>query len=365
MQGLIKIIELGDTRFGVPDDIELLNRPWGFYEFLGVSQNASPEEIKRARRRLSLKYHPDRRGNPETFRNLTIVAEILLDDGGELGQEHSQRTHYDMVSSLDEYFDGFIEHKGERTRKLSEIMLINMQIKKMRERLENEVSKYSLKFRELKLRYGRARSDRSREEISEHMMRVMKRTRKKLTPDTCSYIDAITAKQPEFSETEKRDFFQSLQNTLRGYKNKIVDIIYLGNSSVIFGENTFNTRFGFRGYEKNDHILRLYLAQECYLAGLTKVHFKAKESNVTIADQRVKGIFDVIEGEVRTSFDEYDYQSVIRARAPSILTRGFENRGNLFVPRKFARNRWWRRKPALDISVAKGSIRLELGQKNP
>jgi molecular chaperone DnaJ len=50
-----------------------------YYEVLGVGKAASPDEIKKAYRRLAIEYHPDRGGSEEKFKEINEAYEVLKD----------------------------------------------------------------------------------------------------------------------------------------------------------------------------------------------------------------------------------------------------------------------------------------------
>ena len=68
-----------------------------YYEVLGVSRNATDDEIKKAYRKLALTYHPDRnQGNPEAeekFKEINQAYEVLGDP--------DKRTHFDQFGTID------------------------------------------------------------------------------------------------------------------------------------------------------------------------------------------------------------------------------------------------------------------------
>lgn len=50
-----------------------------YYDVLGVSKSASPDEIKSAFRKLAIQYHPDRGGDEAKFKELNEAYEVLKD----------------------------------------------------------------------------------------------------------------------------------------------------------------------------------------------------------------------------------------------------------------------------------------------
>lgn len=59
-----------------------------YYEALGVGKSASPDEIKKAFRRLAVEHHPDRGGDEAKFKEINEAYEILKDS--------SKRQRYDQ-----------------------------------------------------------------------------------------------------------------------------------------------------------------------------------------------------------------------------------------------------------------------------
>eukprot|EP00392_Amoebophrya_sp_AT5.2_P003878 g3883.t1 len=51
-----------------------------FYKTLELDKNATPADIKKAYRKLAIKHHPDKGGDPETFKEITKAYEVLSDE---------------------------------------------------------------------------------------------------------------------------------------------------------------------------------------------------------------------------------------------------------------------------------------------
>jgi len=95
-----------------------------YYEILGISREATQEEIKRAYRRLALKYHPDRnQGDKEAeekFKEIVEAYSVLSDPEkrkiydlygheGLKGQVNFQSSWEDLFSEFDTIFSSFFD----------------------------------------------------------------------------------------------------------------------------------------------------------------------------------------------------------------------------------------------------------------
>ncbi|KKT76707.1 MAG: Chaperone protein DnaJ [Parcubacteria group bacterium GW2011_GWF2_44_7] len=62
-----------------------------YYKILGVGKSASPDEVKRAYRKLAQEHHPDKGGNPDKFKEVNEAYQVLSDP--------QKRGQYDQFGS--------------------------------------------------------------------------------------------------------------------------------------------------------------------------------------------------------------------------------------------------------------------------
>lgn len=84
-----------------------------YYSVLGVSRDASPEDIKRAYRRLASKHHPDKGGEDAKFQEIQKAYEVLSDPQKRQQHDNPNQFHFDVNSgNMDDVFGQMFRHFG-------------------------------------------------------------------------------------------------------------------------------------------------------------------------------------------------------------------------------------------------------------
>lgn len=113
----VRAWESGDLElFDLVEEVQL-----NFYEFLGVRQDASSADIRKAYRKLSLTLHPDKNKdeNAETqFRQLVAIYEVLKDD------ERRQRYDDVLINGLPDWRQPVFYYRRVRKMSNAELALL-------------------------------------------------------------------------------------------------------------------------------------------------------------------------------------------------------------------------------------------------
>lgn len=75
-----------------------------YYKILGISRSASSDEIKKAYRQMALKYHPDKGGDQEKFKEINEAYQILSNP--------QKKAQYDQFGTTSDQFGGQGGYQG-------------------------------------------------------------------------------------------------------------------------------------------------------------------------------------------------------------------------------------------------------------
>jgi len=84
-----------------------------FYSILGVNENATQDEIKKAYRKLAVEHHPDKGGSEETFKKISEAYDTLGDQSKRAQYDNSRRNPFNNMGggSFDEMFGSFYNQR--------------------------------------------------------------------------------------------------------------------------------------------------------------------------------------------------------------------------------------------------------------
>jgi len=101
-----------------------------YYSRLGVNKSASPEELKRAYKKLAMQHHPDRGGDQKTFQEINEAYDTLKDPAKRQQYDAPKQTSYSnrQEMNMNDFFNMF----GQRSVKNSDVKVrINLTLEEV------------------------------------------------------------------------------------------------------------------------------------------------------------------------------------------------------------------------------------------
>lgn len=109
-----------------------------YYTTLGVSKDSSPDEIKRAYRRLASQYHPDKGGDTKKFQEIQAAYDTLSDPQKRAAYDNPQ-PQFQQFGGMPPGFDDFFSMFGEGQHPFAE-MFQRRQQKNRNLNMQTEIS---------------------------------------------------------------------------------------------------------------------------------------------------------------------------------------------------------------------------------
>jgi len=99
------------------DELKEFEMRYNPFRILHLDYNATEDDVKKAYRRFSLKYHPDKGGDPKKFMMITQAYVYLMQ---KLKEMTGNKSHHEMQKEAKDYFES-MEQKRQEIRRSKEL----------------------------------------------------------------------------------------------------------------------------------------------------------------------------------------------------------------------------------------------------
>lgn len=142
------------------------------YETLGVARDATPEQIKAARRRRASEAHPDKGGSDDEMQRVNRAYEVLIDPERRAGYDRTgtdgDRLHTPVEEQARQLLRQLIDHAIEADRNV--VDLVRRQVAEANGNLAGVIGQANVRIRKLEKRRPRIRTNASVENIAHQLI---------------------------------------------------------------------------------------------------------------------------------------------------------------------------------------------------